>query len=200
MADYLEENPIVDGSHYSNFLPLNFFFTNETEAQILWNKFIQDLRNGAWGDHIAVRAISDMLNITINIISTQNPNIVQIAPGSGTSVGYVYIGLFEQLRYVGLDRISTNTTQTNDEDDFIDNENIHEGDEHTRQITGGPLESFMSVENPEADGQIFSIAPAEGQRPLSILTDEQFESMCNPDKFPYGIGAFNSTRDRKITY
>ena len=32
----------------------------------------------------------DMLNITINITSTQNPNIVQIVPGSGTSVGCVY--------------------------------------------------------------------------------------------------------------
>ena len=53
----------------------------------------------------------------------------------------------------------------------------------------------MSIENPEADGQIFSVAPAEGQRPLSIMTDDQFESMCNPDKFPYGSGAFNSTRD-----
>ena len=38
-----------------------------------------------------------------------------------------------------------------------------------------------------ADGQIFSVAPApEGQRLLSIMTDDQFESMCNPYKFPYG--------------
>ena len=53
-----------------------------------------------------------------------------------------------------------------------------------------------------ADGQIFSVAPApaEGQRLLSIMTDDQFESICNPDKFPYGSGAFNSSRDRKITY
>ena len=51
-----------------------------------------------------------------------------------------------------------------------------------------------------ADGQVFSVAPApaEGQRLLSIMTDDQFESICNPDKFPYG--AFNSSRDRKITY
>ena len=39
--------------------------------------------------------------------------------------------------------------------DFIDNENIHEGDEYNRQITGGPSESFMTLENPEAEGQIY---------------------------------------------
>ena len=83
VADYLEENPIVDGSHYSNFLSSNFFVTNEIKAQMLWNKFIQDLRNGAWGDHIAVRGISDMLNTTTNIISTQNPNIVNPSVGGG---------------------------------------------------------------------------------------------------------------------
>ena len=36
---------------------------------------------------------------------------------------------------IGLDKISTSTTHTND-DEFIDNENIHEGDERTHQITG----------------------------------------------------------------
>ena len=100
VGDYLEENPIVDGSHYSNFLPSKFFITNDIEAQMLWNQYIEDLRNGGWGDNIAVRGISDMLNITINIISTQNPNIVQIAPSTETSVGCVYIGLLEQLHYV----------------------------------------------------------------------------------------------------
>ena len=53
-----------------------------------------------------------------------------------TSVGSVYLGLLEQLHYVGLDGISTSTTHDSDEDEFIDDENIHEGDEHTRQITG----------------------------------------------------------------
>ena len=49
---------------------------------------------------------------------------------------------------------------------------MQEGDEYNRQITGGPSESFMSLENPEADGQIYSVAPAEGQKSLSIMTDK----------------------------
>jgi len=42
---------------------------------------------------------------------------------------------------------------------------------------------MMSVENPEAFSEIVSVAPAEGQRPLSIMTDTNFETMCNPDKW-----------------
>ena len=56
-----------------------------------------------------------------------------------TSVGSVYLARpvgTTALCTVALDRISTSTTHDNDEDEFIDDENIHEGDEHTRQITG----------------------------------------------------------------
>ena len=79
---------------------------------------------------------------------------------------------------------------------------IEEGDEHTQQITGGPLATMMSIENPEADGQIYSVAPAEGQRPISIMTDANFEEMCNPDKFCLGTGGFKSTQrpNSKLTY
>ena len=57
---------------------------------------------------------------------------------------------------------------------------------------------MMSLENPEAFGQIFSIAPAEGQKPLSIMTDKDFETMFNPDKFCFGNGAFSTERPRKL--
>ena len=38
----------------------------------------------------------------------------------------------------------------------------------------------MSLEHPEA---IFAVTPAEGQRPLFIMTDPSFEAMFNSDKF-----------------
>ena len=68
-----------------------------------------------------------------------------------------------------------------------------------RQIAGGPMASMMSLENPEAFGQTVSIAPAEGQKPLSIMTDPDFEAMVNPDKFCFGKGTFNTERPRKLT-
>ena len=58
----------------------------------------------------------------------------------------------------------------------------------------------MSVENPESEGQEYSLAPAEGQHPINIMTDPKFELMCNPDKLPFGLGGFNCERCRKITY
>ena len=51
---------------------------------------------------------------------------------------------------------------------------------------------------------IFSVAPGEGHKPIGILTDEHFEKMCNPTKYPSGksgmmsnswLLASTSTRD-----
>ena len=99
-----------------------------------------------------------------------------------TSVEHeVNVGLILQYHYVGLDKVSRGSMRTlnsddsttanpTDSDDPLDDERIAEGDEHARQITGGPQASMMSLENPEAFGQIFSIAPAEGQKPVKNLT------------------------------
>ena len=82
-------------------------------------------------------------------------------------------------------------------DSVIDDSIFDEGDQHARQITIGPQASMMTVENPES---IISVAPAEGQKPLSIMTDASFEAMSNPDKFCYGDGVFSTDRSRKLTY
>ena len=58
----------------------------------------------------------------------------------------------------------------------------------------------MTLKNPEAFGHTVSIAPAEGQKPLSIMTDSDFEAMVNPNKFCFGTGTFNAERPRKLTY
>jgi len=54
----------------------------------------------------------------------------------------------------------------------------------------------LSLENPE---QIVSTAPAEGQKPLFIMSDPKFELMTNPDKFCLGEGGLGNQRQRKIT-
>ena len=83
-------------------------------------------------------------------------------------------------------------------DDSLDDATIEEGDEHRRQITGAPLASMMCVENPESFREIICVAPAEGERPLSFLTDPDFEAMSNPERFPYGNDTFSSKRPRKL--
>ena len=47
------------------------------------------------------------------------------------------------------------------------------------QITGGPLASIMSLENPEAFDPQHKL---KGKK-QSILTDSNFEIMTNPEKF-----------------
>jgi hypothetical protein len=72
---------------------------------------------------------------------------------------------------------------------------------HTRQITGGPSTSMMTIENPQAFAEIVCGAPAEGQKPLFIMTDPNFEAMSNPEKFPYGTGCYSSSgRPHKLTH
>ena len=56
------------------------------------------------------------------------------------------------------------------------------------------------MENPEAENNILSIAPGEGQKPLFIRIDANFEEMSNPDKFPFGNGGFHTERTKNITY
>ena len=39
-----------------------------------------------------------------------------------------------------------------------------------------------------------SVAPGEGHKPIGILTDEHFEEMCNPTKYPGGRFGLMSKR------
>ena len=62
------------------------------------------------------------------------------------------------------------------------------------------MASMMCIENPESSRDIICVAPAEGEKPLNIMTDSHFEAMSNPDKFPFGNGTFSSERPKKLTY
>ena len=140
-----------------------------TQAQLRWVKYLERLSNGAWGDHIAIQGICEMLNITIHVLSTQNPTMTPIVPSNGPSSSNVYIGLIEQYHYVVLEATTDSTNNsvdsTNDNStEELSDDIIEQGDEHTRQITGGPLESMMSHENPQADPHIYSVASGEGHK------------------------------------
>ena len=82
----------------------------------------------------------------------------------------------------------------------LDDATIEEGDEHRRQISGAPMASMMCVDNPETSREIICVAPAEGEKPLNIMTDSNFEAMSNPDKFTFANGTFSSERPKKLTY
>ena len=136
-----------------------------------------------------------MLNVTVHVLSSGNPTTL-----THPSQNDVYIGLVLQYHFVVLDKIPfPNESSDAASCDNLDDATIEEGDQHTRQITRGPRGSMLTIENPEADAQVFTVAPAEGQRPLDIMTDATFEAMCNPDKFCFGTGTDSSARPRNLT-
>ena len=93
---------------------------------------------------------------------------------------------------------NSNNNSANDE---LDDEAIAKGDEYNIAITGGPqVCSVLSVENPETDNNIYSIAPAEGQKPISMMLDPGCKEKSNPTKFPFGNGGFHSERKIALTY
>ena len=57
---------------------------------------------------------------------------------------------------------------------------------------------MMCVENPESFRHIMCVAPAEGEKPLNIMTDLNYQIQTNFHN--YGTGTFCSKRPRKLTY
>ena len=90
VASYLSENPFVDGTHYSTYLPepvaCDNAYTANTEAptaedariavvadpvvrvQQRWERYLQRLGDGAWCDNIAIQGVCNMLNITVHVL------------------------------------------------------------------------------------------------------------------------------------
>ena len=46
---------------------------------------------------------------------------------------------------------------------------------------------------------IFNVAPAESEKPCPFLSDEKYEELANPTKYPYGRGELSVDRPRPIT-
>ena len=185
----------------------------QLQTELKWRKYLRCLRQGAWGDHITMQGIADMLCVKINVLFSHH-SILSVTPGTGSAECEISVGLIMQYHYVGLETCGSNveqnaqpTTPSSDDtanapaaDETLDDATIEEGDEHRRQISGAPMASMMCLENPESFRDIICVAPAEGERPLNIMTDPNFEAMSNPDKFPFGNSTFSSEHPKKLTY
>ena len=74
-----------------------------------------------------------------------------------------------------------------DDSESIEDEKVLE---HQIRLRGLPYETCLQKENIDVNGEsTYSIAPGEGQKPISILKDDFFEEMCNPTKYPTGEGS-----------
>jgi len=77
----------------------------EMQQELRWCKYLEGLRSTAWGDHIAVQGLADMLHVDIHIISTINPNMEPITTWYHTPVGVVHLGLIGQFHYQALQKV-----------------------------------------------------------------------------------------------
>ena len=254
LCNYLEANPNGPNGN----LPYKHFLTNrvvrgdseretakdqyieqmQDEAdreELRWQRYLQDMEEGSWADHIAVQGMADMLHVAIRVIATLNPNTPLIKPRDGLVNGMLHLGLIGQSHYVSLIR-TTDTLQietietfcsspeqnhkspiridaTDDkethgnnkgtESSIIDEEEFEyqqdsKAFEISSKLRGLPLDTCLQLESIDAN-KIISVAPGEGAKPLNILTDELFEEMSFPHKYPNGKGGFSQERKEKIT-
>ena len=122
LVEHLQSSPYTHGSsHLRNFVsapiiahdPLNA----DTEAptrqdevissidlrqQLRWLQYLERLNAGAWGDHIAVQGLADMLHVDMHIISTINPDTELVRSSHHTSIGVIHLGLIGEFHYHAL--------------------------------------------------------------------------------------------------
>ena len=257
LCNYLEANPNGPNGNlpYKHFLA-NRAIRGDSEQETLkdqyieqvpdvtdreelrWQRYLQDMEEGSWADHIAVQGMADMLHVAIRVIATLNPDTPLIKPRDGFINGMLHLGLIGQSHYVSLVRTSetqqleiieascksqeqnrtvnpvrmehmesdhgetysiSKSTQSNtiDQEEFeyqLDSKAF----EISSKLRGLPLDTCLQLESIDTN-KIISVAPGEGAKPLNILTDQLFEEMSFPHKYPNGKGGFSQERKEKIT-
>ena len=179
----------------------------DTRLQLRWCKYFQGMGSTVGGDHVAVQGLADMLRVDIVVIATRNPNMEPIKSCYRPARAVLHLSLIGQFHYVSL--VPLNTTGTavcesmqsvpeaqEDQELCEDEEEVH----HQFQLRGLPYDTVMHREDGNAcEKSVISIAPGEGQKPIAILTDDYFEEMGNPTKYPYGNFGLKANRQKRLT-
>lgn len=208
LVEYLEATEFK--AYYSGFLQLTHIpqlspTRNRLSQQQRreFQVYVDDLRNGEWADNLAVQAVSDMLDINIKVINTITPEWPHdIHPQQHRSTNTITIGLLGELHYVAFQsaeaaipqeaEMTRKRQELEDEEDRI-------AFEHTSKLRGIPYDTLLQEEQLADTDSTYSVAPAENQKPCAFLTDEKFEELSNPSKYPYGRGGLTQDRAKKIT-
>ena len=175
--------------HYRHFLE-NGTDVDSISSSGRFNSYVEDLRKGAWADHVTVQAVADMLNINIRVLNTISPDWAHnIQPRAQNSPNVVNIGLIGENHYVALEVLKPETPE--DQEDTKEKE--HKEDqihfEKVSSLRGLPYDTLLQEEN-----QTYSVAPGEGEKPVPFFTDPSYEELANPTKFPYGTGGLTAER------
>ena len=178
----------------------------QQHQQLRWLQYLERLNAGAWGDHIAVQGLADMLHVNIHTISTINPDMELIRTSRNAPAGVIHLGLMGQFHDQGLERIhpASNQLSPNDQSESSQknmtrnllkmkhlNIKLNSKDCHV---------SFLQREDTldATTDNVFSVAPGEGQKLIGILSDKHFEEMHNPTK--YSTGRYGLVTERKTRH
>ena len=165
--------------------------------------YIDNLKNDAWADHLVVQSVADMLNINIQIINTITPDwIHKIQPQNQRSDITIIIGLIGEFHYVAFQNAEGEFIQeaeTNEKGLMLEDEEDKIAFEKTSEMRGITFDTLLQGEQIIDGNNTFSLAPGENQKPCPFLTDEKFEELANPSKYPFGNGGLSQNRLIRIT-
>lgn len=209
LVEYLEATELK--AYYSAFLQL----TNSPQLSPTCNtlsqqqlrefrEYVDALRNGEWADNLAVQAVSDMLDINIEVINTITPEWPHdIHPQQHRSTNTITIGLLGERHYVAFQSVEAAVPQeseiTRTRQHELEDEEDRIAFEHMSKLRGIPYDTLLQEEQLTDADSTYSVAPAENQKPCAFFTDDKFEELSNPSKYPYGRGGLTQDRTKKIT-
>ena len=111
-----------------------------------------------------------MLNLSINVISTLNPDMQPVEPVDSDSIGTINLGLIDQFHYIALLKNNYFASDNNQhEETNAAALSLSSTFDQACRVKGAPFEPARIPENPELGGKIYFVAPGEGQKPLPIL-------------------------------
>ena len=154
-----------------------------------------------------------MLNTTIIILEyrEQGSNgLLTVIPPYGVTDGNendpdaLHLGFIPQYHYTSLQKVHDPVNISSEESDTeeVPNEEALEAKkafEEACELRGLPYDTCLHNETEEAN-QTFSLAPGEGMKPIPSPTDNLFEELSNPEKFPKGKGGFaDINKSTKLT-
>ena len=152
-----------------------------------WENNWRDEEEGRWESLI----LDESERVDAEIYMSTPLNNLETQRGNGIE-STANLPITEENRDITCNEITGDETEDIDTDDQTELE-------VSSTLRGLPYATLLQPEEFSPDNNIAAIAPAEGEKPIPILTDQQFEAMAFPNLFPHGSGTLSDDRNIKLT-
>ncbi|CAG2216431.1 unnamed protein product [Mytilus edulis] len=161
---YLRANPTLpNGESLADFVP------NRN-----WEDYLDGLSEDEWGDHISIVAISNIYNVQINIVSSQDTRLQEILPyGSNMAQDRnIYLGHEFEVHYILLENLVLQDYQ---------NDSVNSGND----LLSSNSNTFFSVKNSSGGNESDfcdeneSVNKHDASSHISIEKESDFENQAD---------------------